>query len=37
VDAKESDFIGLRLIEALFEGGGGQIAQPGLKALTVVK
>ena len=37
MDAKESGFAELRLTGALFEGGRGQITQPGLEALTVVK
>lgn len=37
MEANESRFAGLRLIEALFEGGGGQIVQPGLDALAVIK
>ena len=36
MDAKESGFAELRLTEALFEGGRGQITQPGLEALTII-
>ena len=37
MDANESGFAGLRLLEALLEGDWRQIVQPSLEALAVVK